>query len=135
MRTGAPTAIVDTLLGISRDPIVLLIIINLFLLVVGCFFETIVSILILGPILMQVITQVGIDPVHFGLVMTLNLMIGLLTPPFGVVLFVMVHVSGLSFERVVRATLPFLIPLIVVLIMITFFPPLVTWLPNLLMGK
>ena len=135
MRTGAPAAIVDTLLGISRDPLILLFVINLFLLVVGCFFETIVSILILGPILMEVITKVGIDPVHFGLVMTLNLMIGLITPPFGVVLFVMVHVSGISFERVVRATLPFLIPLIVVLIMITLFPPLVTWLPNLLMGK
>ncbi len=135
MRTGAPAAMVNTLLGISRNPTVLLIIINLILLVVGCFFETIVAILILGPILMQVATQVGIDPVHFGLVMVLNLMIGLLTPPFGVVLFVMVHVGGISFERVVRATTPFIIPLILVLIMITFFPPLVTWLPNTLMGK
>ena len=135
MRTGAPAAIVETLLGISRDPLILLLVINLFLLVAGCFFETIVSILILGPILMEAITKVGIDPVHFGLVMTLNLMIGLITPPFGVVLYVMVHVSGISFERVVRATLPFIIPLVVVLIMITLFPPLVTWLPNLLMGK
>ena len=80
MRTGAPAAMVDALLGISRNPIVLLLIINVILLIVGCFFETIVAILILGPILMQVVTQVGIDPVHFGLVMTLNLMIGLLTP-------------------------------------------------------
>lgn len=135
MRTGAPSAIVDTLLGLSRDPLVLLLIINLFLLVVGCFFETIVSIMILGPILMQVVTKVGIDPVHFGLVMTLNLMIGLLTPPFGVVLYVMVHVGKMPFERVVRATLPFLVPLLVVLFLITVFPPLVTWLPNLVMAK
>jgi TRAP-type C4-dicarboxylate transport system permease large subunit len=78
---------------------------------------------------------VGIDPLHFGLVMVLNLMIGLLTPPFGVVLFVMAGVSGLPFERVVRATAPFIIPLLVVLALITFFPPLVTWLPNLVMGK
>ena len=135
MRTGAPAAMVDALLGISRNPLVLLLIINLILLVVGCFFETIVAILILGPILMQVVTRVGIDPVHFGLVMVLNLMIGLLTPPFGVVLFVMVHVGGISFERVVRATVPFIIPLIVVLVLITFFPPLVTWVPNTVMGK
>ncbi len=135
MRTGAPAAMVDALLGISRNPIVLLLIINVILLIVGCFFETIVAILILGPILMQVTSQVGIDPVHFGLIMVLNLMIGLLTPPFGVVLFVMVHVGGISFERVVRATAPFIIPLLVVRGLRTFFPPLVTWLPNLVMGK
>ena len=113
---------------------VLLLIINVILLIVGCFFETIVAILILGPILMEVITKVGIDPVHFGLVMTLNLMIGLLTPPFGVILFVMVHVGGISFERVVRSTAPFLIPLLAVLMLITLVPPVVTWLPNLVMG-
>jgi len=135
MRTGAPAAMVNALLGISRDPLTLLLIINGFLLIVGCFFETIVAILILGPILMQVTTTVGIDPVHFGLVMVLNLMIGLLTPPFGMVLFVMVQVGGISFERVVRSTAPFIIPLIVVLALITVFPPLVTWVPNLAMGK
>lgn len=135
MRTGAPAALVGALLGISQNPTVLLLIINGILLVVGCFFETIVAILILGPILLQVTTQVGIDPVHFGLVMVLNLMIGLLTPPFGVVLFVMVHVGGISFERVVRATAPFLIPLFAVLLLITLFPPVVTWLPNTVMGK
>ncbi len=135
MRTGVPGALAQGMLGLTRDPLILLLITNLFLLVVGCFFETIVAILILGPILMQVITQVGIDPVHFGLVMVLNLMIGLLTPPFGIVLFVMVQVGGLSFEQVVRATAPFLVPLLVVLLLITVFPPLVTWLPNLAMGR
>ena len=135
MRTGAPAAMANALLGISRNPLVLLLIINIILLIVGCFFETIVAILILGPILMEVVTKVGIDPVHFGVVMVLNLMIGLLTPPFGVVLFVMVHVGEISFERVVRATAPFIIPLLVVLGLITVFPPLVTWVPNLVMGK
>ncbi|MBP1779949.1 MAG: transporter permease [candidate division NC10 bacterium] len=135
MRTGAPAAMAEGMLSFSRDPLTLLLIINLFLLVVGCFFETIVAILILGPILMQVVTQVGIDPVHFGVIMVLNLMIGLLTPPFGVILFVMVQVGGLSFEKVVRCTAPFLVPLLVVLALITFFPPVVTWLPNLVMGK
>lgn len=135
MRTGVPTALAQGMLGLTRDPVTLLLIINVFLLVVGCFFETIVAILILGPVLMQVITQVGIDPVHFGVVMVLNLMIGLLTPPFGVVLFVMVQVGGLSFGQVVRATAPFLVPLFVVLLLITVFPPLVTWLPDLVMGR
>jgi tripartite ATP-independent transporter DctM subunit len=135
MRTGVPAAMAEGMLGISRNPLVLLLIINVFLLIVGCFFETIVAILILGPILMQVITQVGIDPVHFGLIMVLNLMIGLLTPPFGIVLFVMVQVGRIPFERVVLATAPFIVPLIVVLGLITVFPPLVTWLPNLAMGK
>ena len=135
MRTGAPAAMAEGMLNFSRDPLVLLLVINLFLLVVGCFFETIVAILILGPILMQVVTQVGIDPVHFGVIMVLNLMIGLLTPPFGVILFVMVQVGGLSFEKVVRCTAPFLVPLLIVLFLITLFPPIVTWLPNLVMGK
>jgi tripartite ATP-independent transporter DctM subunit len=135
MRTGAPAAIASALLDISQNPLTLLLIINLILLIVGCFFETIVALLILGPILLEVTTKVGIDPVHFGVVMVLNLMIGLLTPPFGVVLFVMQQVGGISFERVVRATAPFIIPLIVVLALITVFPPLVTWLPNLAMGK
>jgi TRAP-type C4-dicarboxylate transport system permease large subunit len=135
MRTGMPAAMAAGLLDFSRDPLLLLLIINLLLLIVGCFFETIVAILILGPILMQVVTQVGIDPVHFGVIMILNLMIGLLTPPFGVILFVMVQVGGLSFEKVVRCTAPFLVPLLLVLGLITFFPPLVTWLPNLIMGK
>jgi TRAP-type C4-dicarboxylate transport system permease large subunit len=67
--------------------------------------------------------------------MVLNLMIGLLTPPFGVVLFIMVQVGCLSFEKVVRATAPFIMPLLAVLFLITFFPPLVTWLLNLVMGK
>jgi TRAP-type C4-dicarboxylate transport system permease large subunit len=95
----------------------------------------VVAILILTPMLMPVIIKVGIEPLHFGLVMVLNLMIGLLTPPFGVILFVMAGISGLRFERIVRATAPFLIPLLTVLVLITVFPPLVTWLPNLVMGK
>ena len=135
LRTGLTIKVTAGISRLTTDPLALLIVINLFLLVIGCFMETVVAILIITPMLMPVITKVGIDPLHFGLVMVLNLMIGLLTPPFGIVLFVMAGVSGLSFERVVRATLPFIVPLLVVLALITFFPPLVTWLPNLVMGK
>jgi TRAP-type C4-dicarboxylate transport system permease large subunit len=132
MRTGAPAALAQGMLNFSRDPLVLLLIINFFLLIVGCFFETIVAILILGPILMQVTAQVGIDPVHFGLIMVLNLMIGLLTRRRHRALR---HGPGgrPPFEQVVRSTALFLArPR---LLLITVFPPLVTWLPNLVMGR
>jgi tripartite ATP-independent transporter DctM subunit len=135
LRTGLNIKVTAGISGLTTDPLTLLLVINLFLLVIGCFMETVVAILIITPMLMPVIAKVGIDPLHFGLVMVLNLMIGLLTPPFGMVLFVMAGVSGLPFERVVRATLPFIIPLLAVLFLITVFPPLVTWLPHLLMGK
>jgi TRAP-type C4-dicarboxylate transport system permease large subunit len=77
----------------------------------------------------------GIDPLHFGVVMVLNLMIGLLTPPLGVVLFVMAGFSGLAFERVVWAVIPFLVPLLLVLVLITVYPPIVTTLPSLFFAQ
>jgi tripartite ATP-independent transporter DctM subunit len=131
MRTGLTLKLAETLVDISRDPTVILILINLFLLVVGCFLDSTVAILILGPIFMPVLAKAGIDPVHFGVVMVLNLMIGLMTPPFGMILFVMQQVSGLSFEEVVKACMPTLVPLVVVLVLITFVPSIVTWLPKL----
>jgi len=133
MRTGLTLKLAEALVGISRDPAVILILINVFLLVVGCFLDSTVAILILGPIFMPVLAAAGIDPVHFGVVMVLNLMIGLMTPPFGMILFVMQQVSGLSFEDVVKACMPTIVPLVVVLALITFIPSLVTWLPKLVL--
>lgn len=135
MRAGIIIRVTEWLTSISQDPLCIMLIITLFLLLIGCFMEPVVSILILGPPLMGVIKKVGIDPIHFGLVMVLSLMIGLLTPPYGEVLFVMVKVSGLKFREIVKSVLPFLIPLFVVLIMIIIFPGLVTILPNLIMGR
>jgi tripartite ATP-independent transporter DctM subunit len=134
LRTGLTIKVAAAITELTTNPLALLLILNIFLLVIGCFMETVVAILIITPMLMPVIAKVGIDPLHFGLVMVLNLMIGLLTPPFGMVLFVMAGISGLSFERIVRATLPFLVPLLAVLALITVFPSLVTWLPKLVMG-
>ena len=134
LRTGLTNRVATSITELTANPLLLLILINLFLLIIGCFMETVVAILIVTPMLMPVIAKVGIDPVHFGVVMVLNLMIGLLTPPFGVVLFVMTGISGVPFERVVRATMPFILPLLVVLAVITVFPALVTWLPTLVMG-
>ena len=96
LRTGLTIKVTAGITQMTSNPIVLLILLNIFLLVIGCFMETVVAILILTPMLMPVIAKVGIDPLHFGLVMVLNLMIGLLTPPFGVVLFVMAGISALA---------------------------------------
>jgi len=134
MKSGFTIYIGEWVIALTTDPIYILILINVFLLIVGCFLDSTVAILIITPILMPVIDKVGIDPTHFGVVMVLNLMIGLLTPPFGIVLFVMAQVSGLKFARIVKAVAPFYIPLFTVLVLITYIPGLVTWLPNLLMG-
>jgi tripartite ATP-independent transporter DctM subunit len=133
-RAQVPQQLGAWILGTTRNPLIILLMINLFLLIVGCFMEALAALIILVPVFMPVIQSVGIDPVHFGLVMVLNLMIGTITPPVGIVLFVVARVAKLPFETVTKATAPFLIPLIVVLMLITIFPPLVLWLPNLIFG-
>ncbi|WP_157014346.1 TRAP transporter large permease [Mesorhizobium xinjiangense] len=120
------------ILTISDNPIIVLLLINLILLVVGCFMETVAAITILVPVLLPIAVQMGVDPVHFGVMMVLNLMIGLLTPPIGMVLYVLSRVSKVPFERCVAATLPFLVPLVLVLLLVTFVPAVTMWLPTLL---
>ncbi|MGL4287131.1 MAG: TRAP transporter large permease [Phreatobacter sp.] len=120
----------DALLSITTNPYIILVLVNLLLLVVGCFLETIAAISILVPVLMPILLKVGVDPIHFGVVMTLNLMVGLLHPPLGMVLFVLARISGLSVERTTVAILPWLIPLILSLLAITFIPELTLWLPR-----
>jgi TRAP-type C4-dicarboxylate transport system permease large subunit len=100
------------------------------MLFVGCFLETTAAILILVPILMPIVLKLGIDPVHFGLIMVLNLMIGLLHPPLGMVLFVLARVAKLSVERTTVAILPWLVPLLISLILITYIPEITLWLPR-----
>jgi tripartite ATP-independent transporter DctM subunit len=119
------------LLSVTTDPLLILLLINLLLLVVGCFMETVAAISILVPVLMPVIEKAGIDPVQFGVIMVLNLMIGLLTPPVGMVLFVLSRVANMPFDRTVVAVAPFLIPLLVVLALITFIPDLTLYLPRI----
>ncbi|MGD9135372.1 MAG: TRAP transporter large permease [Desulfobacterales bacterium] len=120
----------DALLGFSQNKIVILIIIMMVVLLIGCFMETIAAITILVPVLLPIAEKVGIDPVHLGIVVILNLMLGLLTPPVGMVLYVLSKVSGVKFEQCVIATAPFIVPLLIVLAMITFFPEVAMWLPN-----
>jgi len=118
-------------LSITTTPWIVLLLVNIFLLIVGCFMETIAAITILVPVLLPLMDKIGVDPVHFGLIMVLNLMIGLLTPPVGMVLYILARVADISFERTTKACLPFLIPLLVSLALVTYWPSMVMFLPNL----
>jgi TRAP-type C4-dicarboxylate transport system permease large subunit len=129
--TGVTAAISSWVLAFTRDPWVFLLLANLLMLFVGCFLEPTAAITILVPILVPICQQLGIDLVHFGLVMVLNLMIGLLHPPMGMVLFVLARVAKLSVERTTMAILPWLFPLLASLGIITYFPALVLWLPKM----
>ncbi|MFQ3547331.1 MAG: TRAP transporter large permease [Termitinemataceae bacterium] len=131
-REQVPQSVAILLFDISKNPQVVMLIIILFLLVIGCFMETTAALILLTPILVPPIIQLGIDPVHFGLVMVLTLMIGLITPPVGVVLYITANIAKISFEDCTKATAPFLIPLILVLLVMAFVPELVMFLPNYL---
>lgn len=115
-----------------KSPLMYLLLVNVILLIVGCFMEAIAAMLILIPILVPPALVLGIDPIQFGVVVVLNLMIGTITPPVGIVLFVTARVANLPFAALCRATLPFLWPLIAVLVAITLIPSLTTWLPHLM---
>lgn len=127
-----PEQFAALILEVSDKPWVILLLMNCILLVVGCFMETVAAITILVPVLLPIAIKMDIDPVHFGVIMVLNLMIGLLTPPVGMVLYVLSRVSKVPFERCVAATAPFLVPLVLVLLLVTFVPAVTMWLPTLL---
>lgn len=124
--------VADAILGHTQNVVLVLLLINLVLLVVGLFMEPVAAITILTPVLLPVVVALGIDPVHFGIMMILNLMLGLLTPPVGMVLYVLARVADIKFESAVSATAPFLIPLIIVLLLITYVPAVSMWLPELI---
>ena len=128
--TRATEMIATWVLSVTSTPAGFLLLANLLMLFVGCFLEPTAAITILVPILLPIVRQLGIDPVHFGLVMVLNLMIGLLHPPMGLVLFVLARVAKLSVERTTMAILPWLIPLLISLAIVTYIPSISLWLPN-----
>jgi TRAP-type C4-dicarboxylate transport system permease large subunit len=130
--TGVTAAIGQWVLGVTDQPWQFLLLANLLMLFVGCFLEPTAAITILVPILIPICQQLGIDLVHFGLIMVLNLMIGLLHPPMGMVLFVLARVANLSVERTTMAILPWLVPLIGSLALITYVPSIALWLPRLM---
>ena len=128
--TGITAAIGEWVLGFTKEPWMFLLLANLLMLFVGCFLEPTAAITILVPILVPICQKLGIDLVHFGLVMVLNLMIGLLHPPMGTVLFVLSRVAKLAFERTTIAILPWLVPLLITLALCTYIPSIVLWLPR-----
>ncbi len=125
-----PQEISNTLLAISDNPIVILIIINLILLFVGVFMDMTPAVLIFTPIFLPIVTELGMDPIHFGIIMIMNLCIGLCTPPVGSVLFVGCSVADLKIQQVIRPLLPLFLVMIGVLLLITYFPDLTLWLPR-----
>lgn len=125
-----PQSISDVLLGLSDNPIVILLIINLLLLFVGIFMDMTPAVLIFTPIFLPIVTELGMDPIQFGIVMVLNLCIGLCTPPVGSVLFVGVGIANTTIEKVIKPLLPLFIAMIVALFLITYFPGLSLWLPR-----
>ena len=133
IREGVSTQIANFILGISSNKYVILLIINIILLILGMFMEPGAILTLMLPVLLPIVKTLGIDLVHFGVVMVLNLMIGQVTPPFGVCLFVISDVGKVKLDRLYNAILPFLIPLIIVLFMCTYIPGLVTALPNALL--
>ena len=130
--TGVTAQIAEWVLAVTKQPWLFLLMANLLMLFVGCFLEPTAAITILVPIQLPIARQLGVDPVHFGLVMVLNLMIGLLHPPMGMVLFVLARVAKLSVERTTVAILPWLVPLLVSLIILTYVPAVGLWLPRLM---
>ena len=128
---GIPQEISASLLGLSDNKIVILLIINLILLVVGMFMDMTPAVLIFTPIFLPVVVELGVDPVHFGIMMILNLCIGISTPPVGTLLFVGVSVAQTTIAKVIRPLLPLFIGMLVALLLVTYWPALSTWLPEL----
>lgn len=125
-----PQNITDFMLSISDNKIVVLFIINMLLLFVGIFMDMTPAVLIFTPIFLPVVTRLGIDPVHFGIIMTLNLCIGLCTPPVGSILFIGVSVAGTTIRKVIRPLLPLFVAMLVALMLVTYIPQLSLWLPG-----
>ncbi|UOQ45068.1 TRAP transporter large permease [Halobacillus salinarum] len=123
-----PTQVANLLLSISENEIVIILLITVLLLIVGCFMDTLAAIIILTPILLPIAVNLGYDPIHFGIIMVVNLAIGFITPPLGVNLFVGSGISGLSIEQLSKAILPYFFAMLFSLLMITFIPELSLWL-------
>jgi tripartite ATP-independent transporter DctM subunit len=133
-RERVPQMLSEALLSVSNEPWVILLLINVLLLVLGCFMEGLAIMLLTVPVLLPLVTQLGIDPVHFGVIVVMNLMIGLITPPFGMALFVVAKVGDISFRELATTIWPFVVALIVVLMICTYWPWIVMVLPNTLLG-
>ncbi|TDR88157.1 TRAP transporter large permease [Enterovirga rhinocerotis] len=132
--SGTTAWLAQLIAGVSKDPLVILMLINVLLLIIGIFMEPLPAMLIMMPVLIPVVSAVGIDLVHFGLVMVFNLCLGLLTPPVGILLYICANFAGIKLEEEVKEIWPFFGAGLAVLFIITVFPQTVLWLPNLLLA-
>jgi TRAP-type C4-dicarboxylate transport system permease large subunit len=132
---GVPQKLTAAMLSISTHPYVLLFIVNLLLLLVGMFLDSTTAILVIAPIIAKPLIAAGVDPVHLGVVVVFNLMIGLLTPPMGLALYLVADIAKISMKDVLRAIVPFYIPLGITLLLITYVPAITTWIPRLALGN
>lgn len=126
-----PNTIAQFITSISESHLVILLVVNIFLLIVGMFIDTISALVVLAPILLPIVTNVGVDPIHFGVILVANLAIGFITPPLGVNLFVASSVSKIPLEQIIKGILPFLLMMIITLLVITYVPEMSTWLPSI----
>lgn len=124
--------IAKAILGVSNNKIIVLLLINLLLLIVGTFLDTVAALIILVPILFPIASAIGISAVHFGIIMCVNLAVGMITPPFGCCLFVACGVANIKLERIVKEVLPFIGVLVIVILLVTYVEPIAMFLPHLL---
>ena len=127
-----PNAILSAFLGLSSEPWVILLIINIVLLILGMFIEGIAIMIIACPVLLPIIAKIGVDPVYFGVILVLNIMIGLVTPPVGLCLYVVAGIAKISIAEITREIWPYVLALIAVLMLITYVPAISLWLPHAL---
>ncbi len=132
VRLQIPLTLAEMVTHISTNTTVLMLIMVVFFLIIGCFMSVVEAVLIFTPVMVPMIEILGIDPLYFGIVMVVTLSVGVITPPFGNVLYVLVGITNTSFEKVVRAILPFLIPIVLVILLFVLFPDIVTFLPRML---
>jgi tripartite ATP-independent transporter DctM subunit len=131
---GTAKTVAQWLFALTTDKTLLLLVINIFLLVMGCLLEPIPLLILALPILLPIVQQIGVDLIHFGIMISFNITLGIITPPMGVGLYVMCRVSGVRFEELVVACLPLLVSLLAALMLVTYWPALSLWLPTLVMG-
>ena len=128
--SGTPSQLANFILSDTSNSIVVMLLFNLILLVAGCFLDSASAIIILGPLMMPIAAQVGVDPIHFGIIMLVNLSVGMLTPPVGLNLFVAMGVANMKLGEVFRATLPTIGLMLIALAILTYIPAISMLLPN-----
>ena len=135
IRMGIPRELAGFILDMTTNPTAILFLIVILLLVVGCFMETVSAIIIFTPLFMPMAVQAGISPFHLGVVMVMTLMIGVMTPPVGIVLFILSKVANMPIEGVFRAVIPFMLPLLAAVVLLVLVPQFSTWLPAIFYGR